>query len=68
MDLVMYEFDFLNRNVRVTELNIVLAVNYFSNFFPWQKVTLLWEIVVDSFRIKYWYVIRDIKIVFGTFL
>lgn len=55
MDLVMYEFDFLNRNVRVTELNIVLAVKtYFSNFFPWQKVTLLWEIVVDSFRIEYW--------------
>lgn len=67
MDLVMYEFDFLNRN-RVTELNIVLAVNYFSNFFPWQKVTLLWEKIVDSFRIEYWYVIRDIKIVFGTFL
>lgn len=37
MDLVMYEFDFLNRNVRVTELNIVLAVNYFSNFFSLAK-------------------------------
>lgn len=37
MDLVMYEFHFFNRNVRVTELNIVPVVNYFSNFFPFAE-------------------------------